>query len=1139
MANCYEESIFPPPFVMNPKNTFRPACFLLAIVGCIGLATAAPYGPEGHHTTWVQPSGEQLELRVYGDDFYGRTETVDGYTVVYNEKDGAYHFASLAEDGSALVPSGTKVSNNAAPAQPKHLDLPKEKIREIAKENFSRTSGWRLQRWNQRVRAIQGIRAAADPDLALPPAQVSLMKAQAAPIVGNKTGLTILAQFPNDPLTSASDPVSFPTSRAKIERLCNSVGYNEDGNTGSVRDYFFDQSLGKLTYTQTVTQIITLPRPRNYYNFSDYPTNREFRDDAGRILLLDAINVLRKANFNFAGLSMDSNRRVLATNVFFAGRDSGVWAEGLWPHAWSLATDVNVGTASNPIYISAYQMTNLRNASPTIGTFCHESGHLLLAYPDLYDYGGESSGVGTHCLMGSGNHLNNGRTPGPINAHFKDLIGWAQVVDLQPESFGTFALSTTGNKAYRIRKPGQPSEHFIVENRGAGDKWAEYSVSKGIAIWHVDENVSGTEHEQMTEELHYGVSLEQADGRFDLENGDGRGDSRDLFKQGGIFSETTTPSSKWWDGSSSSVKVEVLGAPGESMEVTFGAVPANTIIVGSPNGGEVIYPKSNYVINWKANITGNVKIELFQNDALHSILARNVPNNGSFKWVVAPGVVAGSGYSLKISSLTNAVPTNDTSDETFSVSDATFPAGGRLPYGWFKPKGSSKSWSVKSGGSFEGKHSVVSQPLGDGKTAGIAYRANFKPGNISFYMKVSSERGFDHARFFINGVAQVLPSAGGGRALSGNVDWTFMSFPVPAGNHTFRWTYQKDDSYGDLRDRVWIDGVSMPPTTQEIAVEDPEGVDLEDGKATLVFEPTLIRSSSAPQVITIRNVGTSALSGLKVTRHGPAAADLIVSGLSKTFLEPGASTSFNVVFSPKSAGLRTANIRIHSNDQDEPEFAIAFEGEALGRPTITVKYPSTVLLRDGKSRVEFGSAPSTTMGNTRTFTVTNTGSAPLSAMSISIRGKSSSDFRISSADLTELNPGDSAVFHVTFAPTRKGVRSAAIAIHSNDTEVGPFDIILRGTGGKRPKTKTIVGPTGALVQPPTTRVEVIEGRKYLTLSVHKQAAVDIGTVEVSSNLLDWFSGNQHTTTMLDDETILKVRDNTPVLPDVKRYIRVR
>ena len=47
----------------------------------------------------------------------------------------------------------------------------------------------------------------------------------------------------------------------------------------------------------------------------------------------------------------------------------------------------------------------------SIGTFCHENGHLLCRFPDMYDYGErdgdtvESAGIGGYCLMGSGNHL--------------------------------------------------------------------------------------------------------------------------------------------------------------------------------------------------------------------------------------------------------------------------------------------------------------------------------------------------------------------------------------------------------------------------------------------------------------------------------------------------------------------------------------------------------------------------------------------------------------------------------------------------------------------------------------------------------------------------------------------------------------
>ncbi len=31
-------------------------------------------------------------------------------------------------------------------------------------------------------------------------------------------------------------------------------------------------------------------------------------------------------------------------------------------------------------------------------TFCHESGHMLMGWPDLYDYEYDSKGSGAYCL---------------------------------------------------------------------------------------------------------------------------------------------------------------------------------------------------------------------------------------------------------------------------------------------------------------------------------------------------------------------------------------------------------------------------------------------------------------------------------------------------------------------------------------------------------------------------------------------------------------------------------------------------------------------------------------------------------------------------------------------------------------------
>ncbi len=65
-----------------------------------------------------------------------------------------------------------------------------------------------------------------------------------------------------------------------------------------------------------------------------------------------------------------------------------------------------------------------------------------------------------------------------------------------------------------------------------------------------------------------------------------------------------------------------------------------------------------------------------------------------------------------------------------------------------------------------------------------------------------------------------------------------------------------------------------------------------------------------------------------------------------------------------------------------------------------------------------------------------------------------------------------------------------------------------------------------------------DGKKYLQLTIRRNPGTPKPVVEVSPNLLDWFSGDKHTTTLVDDGQILKVRDNTPIRPEAKRFIRV-
>ena len=91
-----------------------------------------------------------------------------------------------------------------------------------------------------------------------------------------------------------------------------------------------------------------------------------------------------------------------ALNIMYAGQTQ--YRGDLWPHNWHI--DLRFGAMRTDLYL----LTSLGRtaADLSIGTFCHENGHLLCRFPDMYDYGERdndsvtSAGIGSYCLMGVG-----------------------------------------------------------------------------------------------------------------------------------------------------------------------------------------------------------------------------------------------------------------------------------------------------------------------------------------------------------------------------------------------------------------------------------------------------------------------------------------------------------------------------------------------------------------------------------------------------------------------------------------------------------------------------------------------------------------------------------------------------------------
>jgi len=311
--------------------------------------------------------------------------------------------------------------------------------------------------------------------------------------IGDYIGLCLLIQFPDVPGTITRD---------EVDAFCNKPGYTGFGNHGSVRDYFADNSMGKLKYSNLVAPYYTAKQPRAYY------TNESVAQPIrARQLIKEALKWLKTQGFDFGPLTVDNQKYVYAVNVFYTGKVTNNWAKGLWPHAYHLQTPFDLAPTKRA---HDYQITDMGNEL-TLGTFCHENGHMICNYPDLYDYGNQSSGVGVYCLMCAGAN-GDPKNPPHIGAYLKYKSGWATSVTTLTD--GMNAIASAGQNQFFLHKKGA-SEYYIIENRDRSGRDG-ILTSAGLAIWHVDET-GDQNHEQMTEALHYECSLVQADGKNHLE----------------------------------------------------------------------------------------------------------------------------------------------------------------------------------------------------------------------------------------------------------------------------------------------------------------------------------------------------------------------------------------------------------------------------------------------------------------------------------------------------------------------------------------------------------------------------------------------------------------------------------------------
>ncbi|MGA2091903.1 MAG: M6 family metalloprotease domain-containing protein [Sedimentisphaerales bacterium] len=558
------------------KSTFLHG-YVIAIIAVVVLVTASVFAaPFAKKIPFTQPDGTEIELWGEGDEFYAVFETLDGYTVVFDPQTKAYHYAHLSADGNNLISVGVEVGKRgpAALGLAKHVRIKPEAVKKQAFERFQRwdqamqvSTRWKAMKSERRQAELAAEGQGGSSGLQLQPSPPG------STTTGTKVGLCLLIDFSDDPAT---------VPQAEIVNFCNGDNYTGYGNNGSVKKYYLDNSNNLLTYTNVVTIYIRAPQLKTYYN----DTSKDCGEQA-RLLITDAITVMQALpDYNtvilptFNALTVDGSNNVVAFNVFYAGGDGGVWNKGLWPHAWMLASPLELSAGGKKVY--RYQISNIGSALE-IGTFCHENGHMLCGFPDIYDYDQDSwGGAGFFCLMGYGSDGGtNGSNPVQICAYLKRAAGWANVTDLDSTSNLTATVTaapTAGyNNYYRYRKPGVSTEYFLVENRQQTGHDASIPAA-GVAVWHIDE-LGDKDNQSLapnTTHANYEVTLVQADNLWHFEYYQDLYDAKDLYYAGNSASaysnrldDSSSPNAHWWDGTSSGVNFYDFSVSGTSMTFNY------------------------------------------------------------------------------------------------------------------------------------------------------------------------------------------------------------------------------------------------------------------------------------------------------------------------------------------------------------------------------------------------------------------------------------------------------------------------------------------------------------------------------------------------------------------------------------------
>lgn len=483
---------------------------VLGVIRPVESVTASPFmfqerNPDG---TMTPP------LRINGNPVYHYMSDEYGYPVMMDSS-CFYVYARPEVSNATLTPSTMRVSNDVDPGREGFQ-------KGMPQMNGTMCSGTFMCDSNNTTRRLGITTTESDDGRQL--------------IASTIRNLVIMVRFADHARRT------LPTSE-EVDILFNRPGgHPRIAKSGSVRDVYLSNSYQQLDLRSKAYGWVTLPKTEAYY-----AGGKSGLADVYLEAVRDALDLLqRDYNVDFGSFDADNDGFVDTVTLFHSGY-AAEWGstdangksmyDRIWSHKWGIPTWESKSGVKVVTYCTVPALWGTGGSSiGRIGVIAHELGHTL-GLPDLYG-GNGGYGIGSYGMMANSWGFEGSQLYPPMFSPWSKIrLGWLTADTITTSGRYSLEPSATHQATYRINLG--PSEYLLIENRQPLEFDANITQG-GLCIWHIDEEAeyynAGYPGDQgwPNNGKHYRVALLQADGDYNLERGDNRGDGFDVFHPSGV-----------------------------------------------------------------------------------------------------------------------------------------------------------------------------------------------------------------------------------------------------------------------------------------------------------------------------------------------------------------------------------------------------------------------------------------------------------------------------------------------------------------------------------------------------------------------------------------------------------------------------